>query len=347
MLDLKYKTKIIFIMLGTKCNLKCSYCIEQSQNMMLPDCREINEDVIKFIRKQKPEQIRFYGGEALLYMDKIKKIISELKDLKIEYTVFTNGKLLTQEMVDYFNENDVFVHVSWDGSQSMLTRGYDALKDKEDLLANINILNIQPVLSSKVDLLEFLKDVTPFFEKYYAIHQYHTNITFGIIYDLSGKLKDLTHFDFDEFKKRTELFVKEAVKAMGKKDKTFYDLLLIKAYRFVIFDVEAREKIRGADCKNGSTTINLDLYGNLYQCHNTGKLIGNIHDLYNRKLDENDELANEHLKAECKDCEVLSFCKGGCPSMDKTMRDDTNYCKIRKIFYGVFLDSVRKMGVKI
>lgn len=65
--------------------------------------------------------LNFYGGEPLLFFDLIKKIVSFLESenekcgKKAKFSITTNGSLITEEVIQFFNENEFLVVLSFDG----------------------------------------------------------------------------------------------------------------------------------------------------------------------------------------------------------------------------------------
>ncbi len=116
-----------YITLTTKCNLLCKYCYghcaedylnkdeEKEYDLDLPS--EITykiEDLKKLIEKDKDNRITFYGGEPLLRIDTIKKIIDEVPAK--EFMLQTNGILLDKLPINYLNRIKTIL-VSIDGDE--------------------------------------------------------------------------------------------------------------------------------------------------------------------------------------------------------------------------------------
>jgi len=65
--------------------------------------------------------INFYGGEPLLSLNSVKKTISFLKtknkelNKRANYSITTNGSLLTEETIQFLNEHKFSVELSFDG----------------------------------------------------------------------------------------------------------------------------------------------------------------------------------------------------------------------------------------
>lgn len=99
--------KVLNLKLGGDCNLGCPHC------HCRPSRFEKNTKVYDWIKSQNYDRISFSGGEPLLYIETIKEAVSAIGEL--EYRIVTNGTLLTDEIVEYLNENNFTVLVSYDG----------------------------------------------------------------------------------------------------------------------------------------------------------------------------------------------------------------------------------------
>ncbi|MBE6148314.1 MAG: radical SAM protein [Firmicutes bacterium] len=105
-----------------RCNLNCSYCFHKQNEI---DINFYTADMaIKYIisnatiQKVKPN-ISFFGGEPLLLFDEIiKPLINKYKD-SINWTITTNGTLLTENIIDFFTDNNVSILLSMDGCKKV------------------------------------------------------------------------------------------------------------------------------------------------------------------------------------------------------------------------------------
>ena len=101
------------------CNMNCTYCYGEGgeygkKSHMTEDCAMRSVDwLIKQSKDKKDITIGFFGGEPLLNVPLIKKVVSygrkktEKTDKKIKFGVLTNGTLLKDEYIKYFKENDI------------------------------------------------------------------------------------------------------------------------------------------------------------------------------------------------------------------------------------------------
>jgi uncharacterized protein len=99
----------VSVILGMACNFACVYCYEGSMKGAAAMDDAIAEQLITYLLARfSPEKKRlildFYGGEPLLYVSRIKSLAARLKPLiearggTFEFTLVTNGSLLTAEM---------------------------------------------------------------------------------------------------------------------------------------------------------------------------------------------------------------------------------------------------------
>lgn len=164
---------IIFsVALSEQCNLNCSYCNVDKQSQKKISADKFIAEYYK-LRAKAPEkkiQIDFFGGEPLLQWPTIKKIVEELKDQEnCQFFMPTNGLLLTDDKIDYLNENRVQVSLSFDGLWQDSNRKQHNDKGtlrlylkKAELFRKLNDLECHTMISKgNFDLLDnhlFIKD---------------------------------------------------------------------------------------------------------------------------------------------------------------------------------------------
>ena len=109
------------------CNMRCKYCSYSSiyQNQKKYNSRRMDSDIaikaadffIKNVKNVERPVIGFYGGEPLLNFITITKVVEYAIKKKeiIDFSITTNGTLLTEEIVDFFIKHKFTVFVSLDG----------------------------------------------------------------------------------------------------------------------------------------------------------------------------------------------------------------------------------------
>lgn len=108
------------VLLGVtdSCNLKCEYCfVKQGKNFMTLETarKAVDLAISNANKKDKKASVIFFGGEPLLRFEEIIQPIVEEYRGKVDFSITTNGLLLTEDVVDFLWENDFTVLLSFDG----------------------------------------------------------------------------------------------------------------------------------------------------------------------------------------------------------------------------------------
>lgn len=107
------------LLITEKCNFRCTYCFERDHAIR----RDMDDGVLDrlpgFVMTNHIDGINFFGGEPFLVFDKIKKIIAGLdkENLKVKYSITTNGSLIGSEHIDFIKDNNINIIFSFDGIQ--------------------------------------------------------------------------------------------------------------------------------------------------------------------------------------------------------------------------------------
>ena len=358
----------IFILMGNECNLNCRYCL-QHPLVTHPISHNINPDIYDFIEQVchenigLPLDIRFWGGEPLVFYPTIKELITELtdkRDLPVKYSFSTNGKLLNEEMVQYFIEKNVFVALSWDGPNVEKTRGYDAIKEKKDLLFKLPKLCISAVDSAYAYPKEICNSFKKLDDEYLSIWGHHINFNIDDIFDTGGIPEDLLDMDLDRISSEIKDMMLHYLQTRTSNEKhsllnsdqypadVFIGRMVDNAYRFYsdrpgCNDAQIINPWCG--CGNGYNTLNLGIDGKLYPCHNTSHSVGDINTPYFTYLRNviNEDSSFTYKKQICGDCEAIAYCRGGCKLMPKELREKY-YCKLRKAMFTPVLELLIELG---
>ena len=343
---LKRNVDRVFVILGTRCNLNCKYCM-QHEITDKQIFNEINPEIYDFLteiayeNKDKEILITFYGGEPLLYFNNIKEIVRILNTkngVHFRYGIITNAKLLTDEMVAFFNDNDFNVAVSYDGKNVSETRGFDAFAnaDSRERILALNKLCLTGVISAKNYPLEILNAMQEVSNAYYELHGYHLQINLDELLDVGVADKELWGFDYDRVSGEMKQIISDVDKyvkgerySFDDSIKAFYLNSIVNAYAAG----EANESELGYNCfcGNGYSVLNIDLKGNLYPCHNTGCVVGNIKSDYYEylgKVIRHDK--TRESREVCVKCPVFNICKGGCKLVQNKQE---NTCKLMRALY--------------
>jgi uncharacterized protein len=159
----KFPLQTIVLNVTNQCNLSCQYCYEFGEDKIAtPDGKPkfMDWDTAKssvdylFTEAQgrKSVHITFFGGETLMNFPLLKRVVeysrvqAQERRMTIDFSLTTNGTLLTPTIIEYLAENAVGVTVSMDGPKEMQDKfrvfsngkgSYDIIKPKvQNLLAN-------------------------------------------------------------------------------------------------------------------------------------------------------------------------------------------------------------------
>ena len=127
--------KSMCLIVAQDCNLRCEYCFagkgDYGQGRMLMDA-ETGKKAIDFLMQKSANrenlEIDFFGGEPLMNFDVVKQIVEYGREQEkrfgkhINFTVTTNGTLLTDDRINYINENMYNVVLSVDGRKCVNDR---------------------------------------------------------------------------------------------------------------------------------------------------------------------------------------------------------------------------------
>ena len=120
----------ITLCMTEQCNMRCIYCVysgkyenyrTHSSSSIALKTAYACVDLLKHTNKDKVF-ISFYGGEPLIEIEKIKKIVAYAQkeiDKNIVFSISTNGKLLNYQNLSYLKRKKNFIHISFDGPENI------------------------------------------------------------------------------------------------------------------------------------------------------------------------------------------------------------------------------------
>jgi uncharacterized protein len=128
----EFPLSTIVLNVNTGCNLSCTYCYKEDlttpskgEKLGLETAKKGIELLLAEGAKRERVNVVFFGGEPLTNMRLIRAVTDyaegrcreEGKQLDLSLT--TNATLLTEEIVDYFNEHRFGISISMDGPQAV------------------------------------------------------------------------------------------------------------------------------------------------------------------------------------------------------------------------------------
>jgi uncharacterized protein len=331
------KIRILKIQMGLSCNYSCDYC---SQKFVERPPETNKKDIDDFMSKlevlefdeQTGLKIEFWGGEPLVYWKTLKPLAEALSakfkswKKKPQFSMVTNGSLLTREICSWLYYMGFGIGISHDGPHQSV-RGPDPFEDpekKEIILEFYNIMKQQNRISFNVMMNN--KNTSR-----KAVYDWFAELTEdptvqigegGMIdaYDEDGLNSSLITME-DHFNYRKQAF-NDIYSTNGEINFGNINAKIDNFTRSVLSHIDA--KYVGQKCgMDGEDIIAIDLKGNVVTCQNvsvmeTSKngeshLGGNLADYSNVAIKSVTHWLN---RKECSSCPVLHLCQGSCMYLD-------------------------------
>lgn len=354
--------KAVCLNIAHDCNLRCKYCFadgegyDQQKKLM---SFEVAKKTIDFLLEnsgvRRNIEVDFFGGEPLLNMNVIKKTVEYARSREKEFnknfrfTITTNSTLLTEEIMDYLEENMVNIVLSIDGRK----------KVQDNIRLKINgegtYEDILPKIKSMVE------------RRHKSKKQYYIRGTFtSQNLDFYEDIKHFIDIGFKEISIEPVVLPEENILSIQEEhlekiykqyDKILDELLNHDEVTFYHFNVDINggpciyKRISG--CGAGFEYIAVTPDGDIFPCHqfvgNEKFYIGNVYEgIKNKEISNEFRESNIYNKPECKKCWARFFCSGGCQANNYNFNGDTKMpyeigCKMQKkrIEYAIALQYYR------
>ena len=347
-----YNVRKIYLMLGSACNFNCVYCVQhtdkpRTKKVLKPELLAWLDDLAYRLPLKFKPTIMFYGGEPLLYKESIKAVIDHCGD-NFNYCIVSNGAYLTDEDVEYYNENDVEFALSNDGRNTDKTRQVDMLQDEEFVarFKRIKRKEVAGVVSG------YNQDFHDFIE---YVHEKVPDVSVSYEELMTNDHMDDSVYTFDkdvllnDYKRMGD----ELSVAYAGGEETMTSAIFNKFIRQALRRLSNPQFPQYGVCGAGRSSLSLDLQGNVYLCKDFNVKIGTIADDYEtlteRAKVKTKELRDAHLEAKgCFECPAFYFCRGGCPFEKPSVAQKGKCEMVRTKWASVvsFLDNRVKLEVK-
>jgi uncharacterized protein len=333
----------IKIQLGLSCNYSCDYCSQKFvERMPETSKKDIDAFMEKFNKLEFNEEqglkVEFWGGEPLVYWKTLKPLAETIAEKfshwkrKPQFSIITNGSILTDDIIDWLMMMDFSVSISHDGPGQSV-RGPDPFDDPE---AKKRILGFHRMMSRLGKSFSFNPMMNSKNKSRKAIYDWFVNLTGdpdvvlgegGIVdaYDEDGITNSLQSKS-EHFEYRRTAFA-DIFSTQGKIG-FFGQLAKIDGFIGSVL-THTNSKFLGQKCgMDDEHVLAVDLRGNVMTCQNVSALEvsknGESHKGGN--LDNFDEVTlktSTHWsnRKDCSSCPVLHLCKGACMFLDNKFWD--------------------------
>lgn len=307
------------------CNFACPYCFEQAKPVIMSE--EVQEIIIENVRKNAKKgrniDITWYGGEPLLAKNIIfsmaKQMIEICDKYKVNYfsNIITNGYLISENDIEQYKKSRISAfQITIDGPREIhntrrILKATPEIGTFDQIIGNVMILKNNEIgiairinidkqnIENTKELIRFLKDSNL---KDVSIHFGHVSACTDSNEGIANQCLSNQQYADESLKLQEYLF------DMGLASQGYPHYPGIKA------------NYCGADSMN---TYVIDPEGYKYKCWNevgmidlaVGNLMWNEDDYPEQMVCREMRYMtyNPMTRPNCKECEVLPICMGGCP----------------------------------
>lgn len=329
--------KALCLNIAHDCNLRCKYCFagqggygQWRELMSFDTARRAVDFLIAHSGPRKHCEIDFFGGEPLLNYHVVQQTIAYVREMEKKHnkvfklTLTTNGMLLDERKVQYFNDNHVSLVLSLDGREKV----HDAMRPGvhgEGTYRQIRD-NLQHAVTHREgeeyyvrgtftsQNLDFTKDVLD------MVDQGFTELSMEPVVgedDAFAIREEHLPQVFAEYEKLAEAYLER--QAQGRPFTFFH--FNMDLYRGPCL----QKRLRG--CGAGHEYMAVVPNGDIYPCHQfvgrDGYVIGNVRTGLTDMRTPRDFRENHVLQKEaCHDCWAKFYCSGGCHANNETFAGD-------------------------
>ena len=351
----------------TKCNLNCVYCLRHFENKGKSIEKKVLYDICNYIinycKKYKINNISFqpWGGEPLIEIDKIidSKKIFEDAGIKVDYTIQTNGLLLSEENYIKLQANGIGFGISLDGNK----KAHDS--HRVDLKGNKTFDELMSRLKKIRDIDSQCKFSTLSVNSKYTLEHIEESIRYLVEEQGIEFLKfNLVHpngknFDWNMLIEKEDIkkFAIRLFNAIVSENRRGYTATEanIKTKILNIINQSENDLCHTNGCRGGRKFISFSQEGNIYPCEMIGSeinCIGNIYDGKDladlvKKALTTKPFFKEKKNEKCNKCPYYAFCKGGCTASamaynKKNGEIDDMECNFNLSIYPLIIELILK-----
>ena len=330
--------KAMCLLIALDCNLRCEYCFAgkgdygKGRTLMTYETgKKAIDFLIEKSANRKNLEIDFFGGEPLMNFEVVKQIVEyareqeKLHNKNIRFTITTNGTLLTDDKIEFINDQMHNVVLSIDGRPEVNDRMRKTINGKGSYNAFID--KFKKLVENRGDKewyvrgtytkynLDFTNDVMSLYnEGFEQISVEPVIADPSLPYALTEE--DLPAI-FSEYEKLADNI--REIKSSGRFINFFHFMLDLDQGPCAI------KRLRGCGCGNDYVAISPD--GDIYPCHqfvgNDDYKMGSLNDgSFDTDMKQDFARAHVYTKPECRKCWAKFYCSGGCNANNYTFNKD-------------------------
>lgn len=327
------KSKTVIVKVTHNCNLNCKYCcVGDVVEHHLIDETTIDNLFRKLSEDCNESTIIWHGGEPLIaglsFYKRAVELQAKYPTHKFKNSLQTNGTLLTDEYLDFFQSNGFALGFSLDGCETShnLNRPFKGDRNSFEVTfkwykeVEQRGMNPGAICVINANTARYIKEIYAFAKQYNVAFKFNAQYPAGrasVNVDLGLDNKQIAQAYIELF----DLWFND----------TPEDRVNIRMFDHFVKNItqitNSDKAVQGFDCSWANrcqkSFIGLSTNGDIYPCgkfvDETAFLYGNINE--NKKLEEilDNDIRNKFLTrheegiSDCKNCRYLSMCSSGCP----------------------------------
>lgn len=334
--------KALCLHISHDCNLRCKYCFASTGDFgtgrkLMPF--EVGKAAIDFLLEHSADrknlEVDFFGGEPLMNFEVVKQIVAYARSREEEYqkhfrfTITTNGMLLTDDVIDFINQEMYNVVLSIDGRKEV----NDRLRVRVDGSGSYDhiIGRYKKLVQKRGDQEYYVRGTYTRYNLDFAedvLHLYEAGfdqISVEPVMESPDVEYAITEADLDQIYAEYDKLVDriQEIKAQKGSINFFHFMIDLDQGPCVI------KRLRG--CGSGNEYVAITPDGDIYPCHqfvgHEEYRMGNLED-GSFNMDIKHEFAGCHIysKSSCQDCWAKFYCSGGCNANNYIFNGDIHNC---------------------
>jgi uncharacterized protein len=338
------KDAMLTIELTNECNLSCLYCTGDHRTTNRIDFMtdEVADKLVKFIETNYLDRsivIAFYGGEPLLNFDRLKSIVDQFSksDFVVKsYGITTNLTIINDDIIDFFNDTNMKVLVSFDGYKenhdyNRRTKNdegtydviyknivilYEGLKNKDNFAINCVITP-----NTNVALLTKYFNNFPYVKKK---GEFYENLSFNYVSNISSKLDYINNYSLESISGYQKNYLDMLERVSSGKiiehvnseiDDFIYNMWYLRiCHMYKIVNLKFNEGLKKKVCEPGERKVYVSSTGVLKVCNmlnskNSHTDIGTLDNGFSTEVCEYMENIQKSFRKGCINCYCQRFCR--------------------------------------
>ncbi|RCX12217.1 uncharacterized protein DFR58_12327 [Anaerobacterium chartisolvens] len=340
----------LILQVTQNCNLRCKYCVYSGSYINRVHTKkrmslEMAKKAVDFYHNHNGNLenaiISFYGGEPLLEIKLIREIIAYAKKVfegkKLRLNMTTNATLLTDEIVDLLEQNDVSLTISLDGPQKIQDSSRIFAESGrgtfEVIMDNLErIRQKHPEYMENISFNAVLNEENDFqcSSNFFTYDFVHSAIIGATTLNENSVKEELRYNEIFDINYRYELF-KAYLFLIGRLEKKYVSKLMEAQIAVMKENIHKKIVAKGkrgtkyhpsGACIAGATRLFVNTDGDLFPCERINEscqafVLGNLETGFD--IDKVKKLLNiaALTPEECKTCWAGDFCNVCAAGMEK------------------------------